>query len=105
MTITEKQLMVLLQTAADSLSLGDRTDIRLFVFTLETRKQTVEQVMNQQNAILTVQTKADPTGPSADARHAAGGFYCQNCSLVLCENQGDICASCRAAMSDVRAGR
>jgi hypothetical protein len=27
------------------------------------------------------------------------GYHCQNCSRVLVETQGDICASCRAMMN------
>lgn len=34
-------------------------------------------------------------GLPADLRHAVGGFYCQNCSRVLLEKQGDICRACR----------
>ena len=32
-------------------------------------------------------------------RHAAGGYYCQNCSRVLCEKQGDVCATCRGYLA------
>ena len=41
---------------------------------------------------ITVQAKAIL---SEEERHQAGGYYCQNCSRVLCEKQGDICSACR----------
>jgi hypothetical protein len=29
-----------------------------------------------------------------EQKNAVGGFYCQNCSRVLVENQGGICQKC-----------
>lgn len=36
-----------------------------------------------------------------DARNAAGGFYCQNCSRVLVDKQGDYCEKCLKVISDL----
>lgn len=40
-----------------------------------------------------------------EMRHALGGFYCQNCSRVLCEKQGDICQQCRELLKSLSYSR
>ena len=56
MIVTEMQLLVLLQTTADSLLIGDNP--RLFSFTYETRKRTADEVANQQTQ--TLEAKKEP---------------------------------------------
>jgi len=43
-------------------------------------------------------------GDAASARHRAGGFYCQNCSRVLLEKEGDICPACRKLLMERNPG-
>ena len=54
MKITEKQLLVLLQTTADSLKIGDRTGT--FSYDESVRRAITNEVLNQQNEVLVAAT-------------------------------------------------
>ena len=46
---------------------------------------------------LTARESGAPLDP--DKQHAAGGYYCQNCSKVLVTKRGALCAECRRRLA------
>jgi len=53
MRITEKQLQIMFRVLEGSLTICDRTDMNIFGFSVETRKKTYEQIINQQSDEIT----------------------------------------------------
>jgi hypothetical protein len=49
MRITEKQLQIMLRVLEGSLCMQDRTDMNLFGYDIETRKNIYNQIINQQS--------------------------------------------------------
>jgi hypothetical protein len=48
MKITEQQLLILIRVLEGSLSIHDRSDMNIFGYNTEFRKQLYEQIMNNQ---------------------------------------------------------